>query len=190
VRILVAEDEALIRLDLVEALAEVGYEVVAAVADGEAAIAAGAALQPEVALIDIRMPRLDGLSVARQLTTSGVAVVMVTAHSTMDVIAAASDAGAMAYLVKPVSPSDLAPAIEVARARHAEVRELTGQVTHLAEALRGRRLIDRAKARLQAAGMTEADAFRLLQRRAMDGRTTMVSVAEGLLAEPGPRLSP
>lgn len=181
VRVLIAEDEALIRLDLGELLTEAGYAVVAAVADGRAALAAATVHSPEVALVDIRMPGEDGLSVARQLSRRGIAVVMVTAHSTPDVIAEASDAGALAYLVKPVSARELPAAIEVARARQAELSGLAVEVTRLTEALAARRTIDRAKAVLQRTGLSEDQAFSLLRRQAMDTRATIGEIAQRVL---------
>ncbi|MBU6146716.1 MAG: response regulator [Actinomycetales bacterium] len=181
VRVMIAEDEALIRLDLAEQLTEAGYQVVAAVADGRAALAAAAEHSPDVVLVDIRMPGEDGLSVTRHLSGRGIAVVMVTAHSTPDVIAEASDAGALAYLVKPVSAADLLAAIEVARARRAELAGLAAEVARLTGALAARRTIDLAKAALQRTGLSEDEAFRLLRRQAMDARVTMGEVAQRVL---------
>lgn len=184
VRVLVAEDESLIRMDLVETLRDLGYEVVAEAGDGETALRLATTVPLDVALLDISMPLLDGLSVAQELTSSrACAVVVVTAFSQKEVVARAVAAGAMAYVVKPFSPADLAPAIELARTRFAELRALQENVGELTEQLAARKLIERAKSALVAAyGMTEADAFRFLQKRAMDERVPMVAVAERVLS--------
>jgi response regulator NasT len=183
VRVLVAEDEALIRLDLVESLRDLGYQVVAEAGDGEAALRLAGQQSVDVALLDISMPLLDGLSVARELTAAGTcAVVIVTAFSQREVVARAVAAGAMAYVVKPFTPADLPPAIELARTRFAEQRALQDNVGELTDKLAARKLIEQAKAALVAAyGMTEADAFRFLQKKAMDDRVSMAAVAEQVL---------
>lgn len=184
VRVLVAEDESLIRMDLVETLRELGYDVVAEAGDGETALRLATTVPIDVALLDISMPLLDGLSVAAELTSSRTcAVVVVTAFSQKEVVARAVAAGAMAYVVKPFTPADLAPAIELARTRFAELRALQDNVGELTEQLAARKLIERAKAALVAAyGMTEAEAFRFLQKRAMDERVPMAAVAERVLS--------
>lgn len=183
VRVLVAEDEALIRLDLVESLRDLGYQVVAEAGDGEAALRLASQQLVDVALLDISMPLLDGLSVARELTAAGTcAVVIVTAFSQREVVARAVAAGAMAYVVKPFTPADLPPAIELARTRFAELRALQDNVGELTGRLAARKTIEQAKAALVAAyGMTEADAFRFLQKKAMDDRVSMAAVAEQVL---------
>jgi AmiR/NasT family two-component response regulator len=185
VRVLVAEDEALIRLDLTEMLRELGYEVVAEAADGESALRLAESVPVDVALVDISMPQLDGLSVAAELSHAGTcAVVVVTAFSQREVVARAVDAGAMAYVVKPFTPADLAPAIELARTRFAELRALQDNVGELTDRLESRKTIERAKAALVAAyGMSEADAFRFLQKKAMDDRVPMATVAQQVLAK-------
>lgn len=185
VRVLVAEDEALIRLDLVESLRDLGYEVVAEAADGETALRLARSVPLDVALLDISMPLLDGLSVASELTAAGTcAVVVVTAFSQREVVARAVEAGAMAYVVKPFTPADLAPAIELARTRFAELRALQDNVGELTDRLAARKVIEQAKAALVAAyGMSEADAFRFLQKKAMDDRVSMAEVAEQVLAK-------
>ena len=185
VRVLVAEDEALIRLDLTESLRELGYEVAAEAADGESALRLAQSLAVDVALLDISMPQLDGLSVAAELSAAGTcAVVVVTAFSQREVVARAVESGAMAYVVKPFTPADLAPAIELARTRFAELRALQDNVGELADRLQSRKTIERAKAALVAAyGMSEADAFRFLQKKAMDDRVPMATVAEQVLAK-------
>jgi two-component system, response regulator PdtaR len=183
VTVVVAEDEAVIRMDLVEQLRELGYDVVGQCGDGQAAIRLCQELNPAVALLDISMPELDGLAAAGVISRSGrTAVVMLTAYSQRELVEQAVAAGAMAYLVKPWSPTELVPAIELARARSAELRALTSQVDELAESLRARKVVERAKAKLMAAyGISEADAFRRLQKAAMDRRTAMVTVADEIL---------
>lgn len=185
VRVLVAEDEALIRLDLIETLRELGYDVVAEAADGETALRLAQSIPVDVALIDISMPLLDGLSVAAELSAAGTCpVVVVTAFSQRAVVARAVDAGAMAYVVKPFTPADLAPAIELARTRFAELRALQDNVGELTDRLHARTVIERAKTALMTAyGMSEADAFRFLRKKAMDDRVPMAAVAERVLAE-------
>jgi AmiR/NasT family two-component response regulator len=185
VRVLVAEDEALIRLDLVESLRDLGYEVAAEAADGESALRLARSVPIDVALLDISMPLLDGLSVASELTAAGTcAVVVVTAFSQREVVARAVEAGAMAYVVKPFTPADLAPAIELARTRFAELRALQDNVGELTDRLAARKVIEQAKAALVTAyGMSEADAFRFLQKKAMDDRVPMAAVAEQVLAK-------
>ena len=184
VRVLVAEDEALIRLDLVESLRELGYDVVAEAAEGETALRLAESTDVDVALLDVSMPLLDGLSVAAELSAAGTcAVVVVTAFSQREVVARAVEAGAMAYVVKPFTPADLAPAIELARTRFAEIRALQDNVGELTDRLAARKAIEQAKAALvKAYGMSEADAFRFLQKQAMDERVPMATVAERVLA--------
>lgn len=185
IRIVVAEDEAVIRLDLVEQLRELGYDVVGQCGDGLTAVDLCRDLAPDVALLDINMPRMDGLAAAAAITPEGkTAVIMLTAYGQRDLVDSAVAAGAMAYLTKPWTEQDLMPAIETARARFAELRALSSQVDELSDTLRKRKLIDRAKAQLiQAYGITEPEAFRLLQKKAMDGRTSMAAVAEQMLGE-------
>ncbi len=183
VTVVVAEDEAVIRLDLVEQLAELGYAVIGQCGDGATAVDLCAQLQPDVALLDINMPGSDGLTAAAAIAATGTtAVIMLTAYGQRDLVDRAVAAGAMAYLTKPWSVTDLVPAIETARARFVEMRQLTTQVDQLEGSLRQRKLIDRAKAKLiEAYGISEPEAFRLLQKRAMDGRTSMAAIAEQLL---------
>lgn len=185
--VVVAEDEAVIRLDLVEQLRELGYRVVAACGDGATAVQHCRDLAPDLALLDVNMPVLDGVTAARQITELGsTAVVMLTAYGQREIVDQAIDAGAMAYLTKPWSEGDLMAALALARTRFTELRSLTTRADALAESLENRKLIDRAKARLiQAYDLTEADAFRLLQRRAMDERTSMAAVASQVLGARG-----
>jgi two-component system, response regulator PdtaR len=183
-RVLIAEDEALIRLDLKEMLEEEGYAVVAEVADGQQAVEQAQELRPDLVILDIQMPVLDGLSAAEQIASSRVApVIVLTAFSQRELVERARDAGAMAYLVKPFSKNDLVPAIEVARARFAEMTALDGEVRTLEERLETRKVVERAKGVLMTEqGMTEADAFRWIQRTAMNERTSMKALAERILA--------
>lgn len=192
-RVLIAEDEALIRLDLKEMLEEEGYEVVAEVGDGQQAVDRATELAPDLVILDIQMPVLDGLSAAEQIAAARIApVIVLTAFSQRELVERARDAGAMAYLVKPFSKNDLVPAIEVARGRFAEMTALDGEVRTLEERLAARQAVEKAKGRLMAErGVTEADAFRWLQRTAMNERTSMRALAERILAdgvpaEPGP----
>ena len=185
VRVVVAEDEALIRLDLVEMLADAGYEVVGQAATGEAAVELVQRTAPDVVVLDIRMPAMDGLTAAEVIMSERpTAIVMLTAFSERDLIARARDAGAAAYLVKPVAPSDLVPAIELALARFHDLMALQDDVATLNRQLAARKTIDRAKALLQARmGFDDEQAYRWLQRTAMDRRTSMAAVAEELLAD-------
>jgi two-component system, response regulator PdtaR len=187
-RVLIAEDEALIRLDLKEMLEEEGYEVVAEVGDGQQAVDRAAELSPDLVILDIQMPVLDGLSAAEQIASARIApVIVLTAFSQRELVERARDAGAMAYLVKPFSKNDLVPAIEVARGRFAEMAALDGEVRTLQERLAARQLVEKAKGRLMAErGLTEPDAFRWLQRTAMDERTSMKALSERILAADAP----
>jgi response regulator NasT len=187
-RVLIAEDEALIRLDLKEMLEEEGYEVVAEVGDGQQAVDRATELGPDLVILDIQMPVLDGLSAAEQIASARIApVIVLTAFSQRELVERARDAGAMAYLVKPFSKNDLVPAIEVARGRFAEMAALDGEVRTLQERLAARQVVEKAKGRLMAErGLTEPDAFRWLQRTAMDERTSMKALAERILAADAP----
>ncbi len=184
IRVVIAEDEAIIRLDLREMLEEEGYEVVGETGRGDQAVALCRELQPDVAVLDIKMPGLTGIEVARELTADKVcAIVILTAFSQRDVIAQATEAGALAYLVKPFQKNDVVPAIELALARHREVVELAREVQTLEEELETRKVVDRAKGLLMDRhGMSEADAFAWIQRRAMSERTRKRSVAERIVA--------
>jgi two-component system, response regulator PdtaR len=183
-RVLIAEDEALIRLDLKEMLEEEGYTVVAEVGDGRSAVEQAEAQRPDLVILDIQMPELDGLSAAEQIAAARVApVIVLTAFSQRELVERARDAGAMAYLVKPFSKNDLVPAIEVARARFAEMTALDGEVRTLEERLETRKVVERAKGRLMTEqGMTEAEAFRWIQRTAMNERTSMKALGERIMA--------
>src|SRR3954453_22018327 len=183
-RVLVAEDEALIRLDLKEMLEEEGYDVVGEAADGEQAVRLAEELKPDLVILDVKMPVLDGISAAERIVSAHIApVVMLTAFSQRELVERAVDAGAMAYLVKPFAKSDLLPTIEVAVSRHAQIAALESEVGDLQERLETRKVVDRAKGRLQTEhGMSEPEAFRWIQKMSMDRRTSMRAVADGVLA--------
>jgi response regulator NasT len=182
-RVLIAEDEALIRLDLKEMLEEEGYAVVAEVGDGQQAVDQATELRPDLVILDIQMPVLDGLSAAEQIAATRTApVIVLTAFSQRELVERARDAGAMAYLVKPFSKHDLVPAIEVARARFAELTALDDEVRSLEERLEARKVIEKAKGKLMTErGLSEADAFRWIQRTAMNERTSMRALAQQIL---------
>ncbi len=182
-RVLVAEDEALIRMDLVEMLEEEGYAVVGEAADGGAAVEMATELRPDLVLLDVKMPVLDGLSAAEQIVAARIApVVILTAFSQRDLVERAREAGVMAYLVKPFQKKDLLPAIEMASSRFSELVTLEREVGDLAGRLEARKVVDRAKGRLQTEhAMSEPEAFRFLQRRSMDTRRSMRAVAQDVL---------
>jgi len=186
-RVVIAEDEALIRLDLAEMLREEGYEVVGEAGDGQEAVDLVESLRPDLVIMDVKMPRRDGIDAAAEIAAKRIApIVILTAFSQRDLIEQARDAGAMAYLVKPFSISDLIPAIEVALSRFAEITELEREVADLGERLETRKLVERAKGLLQAThAMTEPEAFTWMQRAAMDQRTSMKRVAEVVLESLG-----
>jgi response regulator NasT len=181
--VVIAEDEALIRLDLAEMLVEEGYQVVGEAADGETAVALAEEHRPDLVVLDVKMPRLDGIAAAERIATQRIApVVILTAFSQRDLVERARDAGAMAYLVKPFTKHDLVPAVEMAISRFAEVRALEAEVADLAERLETRKLVDRAKGVLQQQlSLSEPDAFRWIQKTAMDLRLSMRQVAEGVI---------
>ncbi len=182
-KVVIAEDEAIIRLDLKEMIEEEGLEVVGEAADGDAALRLARERAPDLVIMDIKMPGMDGLTAAERIVEQGLsAVIILTAFSQRELVQRAAQAGAMGYLVKPFQKSDLMPAIEVALARHAELAAVKAESADLAERLATRKLIDRAKGRLiDGQGMSEAAAFRHLQKRAMDERRPMKAVAEDVL---------
>ncbi|MEO6880437.1 MAG: response regulator [Mycobacteriaceae bacterium] len=182
-RVLVAEDEALIRLDLVELLREEGYDVVGEAEDGQRAVDLAFELRPDLVIMDVKMPRRDGIDAASEIAAARLApVVILTAFSQRELIERARDAGAMAYLVKPFTVSDLVPAIELATSRFAEMAALEGEVADLTERLETRKIVERAKGTLmESQSLTEPQAFRWIQRAAMDRRTTMRAVAQTVL---------
>jgi response regulator NasT len=179
-RVVVAEDETLIRMDLVEMLSEEGYEIVGEAGDGQQAVDLAVDKRPDLVIMDVKMPRRDGIDAAAEIASNRIApVVILTAFSQRDLVEQARDAGAMAYLVKPFSKSDLVPAIELAAGRFAEIAALEREVAGLSERLETRKLVERAKGLLMHAhGLSEPQAFKWIQRTAMDRRTTMKAVAE------------
>jgi two-component system, response regulator PdtaR len=182
-RVLIAEDEALIRLDLKEMLEEEGYEVVGEAGDGETAVSMAEQLRPDLVILDVKMPVMDGIAAAERIAGARVApVVILTAFSQRDLVERARAAGAMAYLVKPFQKKDLLPTIEMAASRFAEIVALENEVSDLADRLETRKLVERAKGVLmEKQGMTEPEAFRWIQRTAMDRRTSMKMVATAVL---------
>ena len=188
-RVVIAEDEALIRLDLREMLTEEGFTVVGEAADGEQAVALARELRPDLVVCDVKMPKMDGITAAGLISADRIApIVILTAFSQRDLIERARDAGAMAYLVKPFQKRDLLPAIEMALSRFAEIRALETEVGDLAERLATRKVVERAKGVLMAEHrMTEPQAFTWIQRTAMDKRTTMKAVAELVVETNGGR---
>ncbi|RVW09181.1 response regulator [Prescottella agglutinans] len=182
-RVVVAEDEALIRLDLVEMLREEGYDVVGEAGDGQRAVELAEELRPDLVIMDVKMPRRDGIDAASEIAAKRIApVVILTAFSQRELVERARDAGAMAYLVKPFSKADLVPAVELAASRFTEIALLEREVSTLSERLETRKVIERAKGMLmQSQGLSEPEAFKWIQRAAMDRRTTMKVVAEVVL---------
>ena len=187
-KILIAEDEAIIRLDLKEMLEEEGFEVVGEAADGEAAIRLAKEREPDLVIMDIKMPGMDGLAAAERVVERDLAAVLIlTAFSGKDLVQRAAEAGAMGYLVKPFQKADLLPAIDISLARYAELKALKREADDLADRLETRKLVDRAKGRLMdEAGLTEAEAFRHIQKKAMDDRLSMREVAAGVLEGQAP----
>ena len=182
VRILVAEDEALIRMDLVEMLQEAGYTVVAQATNGEEAIALATEHQPDLAILDVKMPVLDGISAAEKIISIA-PVLMLTAFSQKELVDRARDAGVMAYVVKPFTIGDLVPAIEIAISRHTQMKSLAEEVADLHERLETRKVIDRAKGILmKALNLSEPESFSWIQRAAMDRRLTMKEVANAVIS--------
>jgi two-component system, response regulator PdtaR len=184
-RVVIAEDEALIRLDLKEMLEEEGYSVVGEAGDGEQAVELAREHKPDLVILDVKMPKLDGISAAEKIAEERIApVLMLTAFSQRDLVERARDAGAMAYLVKPFSKSDVVPAIEMAVSRFTELRELENEVADLTLRLETRKLVDRAKSILQTSyGLTEPAAFRWIQKTSMDRRMSMQQVAEAVILD-------
>ncbi|MBP1159095.1 AmiR/NasT family two-component response regulator [Rhodococcus sp. PvR044] len=179
-RVVVAEDETLIRMDLVEMLREEGYNVVGEAGDGQRAVELAETLKPDLVIMDVKMPLRDGIDAASEIAAKRIApVVILTAFSQRELVERARDAGAMAYLVKPFSKADLVPAVELAASRFAEISALEREVATLADRLESRKLIERAKgALMRSQSLTEPEAFNWIQRAAMDGRTSMKAVAK------------
>ncbi|UJP39075.1 response regulator [Cellulomonas palmilytica] len=186
-RAVVAEDEALIRMDVVETLRDGGFDVVGEAGDGEQAIALATQLKPDVVVMDVKMPVLDGISAAERIAKEHVApVVLLTAFSQTELVERARDAGAMAYVVKPFSPADLLPAVEIAISRYAQISALESEVADLAERFETRKRVDRAKGLLMTKmGLTEPESFRWIQKTSMDRRLTMREVADAVIEQVG-----
>lgn len=188
-RALVVEDEALIRLDIAETLEEAGFDVVGQAGDGEKAIELADELEPDLVVMDVKMPGMDGITAAEKiLATKRCAIVMLTAFSQSELVERARDAGAMAYVVKPFTPADLIPAVEIALSRSQEILALENEVSSLAEQFETRKRVDRAKGLLESKmGLTEPEAFRWIQKTSMDRRLTMREVADAVIEQVGGR---
>ncbi|QCR19289.1 ANTAR domain-containing response regulator [Agrococcus sp. SGAir0287] len=186
-RVVVAEDESLIRLDIVETLQDNGFEIVGEAGDGERAVELATELRPDLVVMDVKMPKMDGISAAERLSEGKIApVVLLTAFSQKELVERASEAGALAYVVKPFTPNDLLPAIEIALARYDQIQALESEVADLAERFETRKLVDRAKGLLgQRMGLSEPEAFRWIQKASMDRRLTMGEVARAVIEQLG-----
>lgn len=185
-RVVVAEDEALIRMDIVETLRENGFDVVAEAGDGIEAVALVKEHKPDLLVMDIKMPNLDGLGAAEQLANEKVAIVLLTAFSQRELVERANEAGAMAYVVKPFTPNDLIPAVEIALSRHSQFLALEHEISDLNERFETRKLVDRAKGLLnEKMNLTEPEAFRWIQKASMDRRLTMQEVAATVIEQLG-----
>ncbi len=182
---LVAEDEAIIRLDIVETLREAGFDVVAEAGDGATAVELAKTHKPDVIVMDIKMPNMDGIEAAEKIRELKIPVVLLTAFSQRELVERASEAGALAYVVKPFSPSDLLPAVEIALSRHAQLTALEHDIADLQERLETRKLIDQAKGLLISKKLVkdEPDAFRWIQKSSMDRRLTMAQVANTVIEQ-------
>lgn len=186
IRVVVVEDESLIRMDVVATLQEAGYEVVGEGADGEEAIKLATELEPDFVVMDIKMPKLDGISAAEKIAELKIPVVLLTAFSQSDLVARAAEAGAMAYVTKPFKPTDLLPAIQIALSRHEELVSLEAEISDLNDRLETRKLMDRAKGLLQSKmKLSEPESFRWIQKASMDRRLTMAQVAKAVLEQLG-----
>jgi AmiR/NasT family two-component response regulator len=185
-RVVVAEDESLIRMDVVETLREHGFDVVAEVGDGALALAAVIEHKPDLVVMDIKMPNMDGLTAAEQMAEHKVAIVLLTAFSQKELVDRANQAGAMAYVVKPFTPNDLMPAVEIALSRHSQLLALEHEISDLNERFETRKLVDRAKGLLnEKMNLSEPDAFRWIQKASMDRRLTMQEVAQTVIEQLG-----
>jgi response regulator NasT len=185
-RVVVVEDEGLIRMDVVATLQEAGYEVVGEGADGEEAIKLATELEPDLVVMDIKMPKLDGISAAEKIGELKIPVVLLTAFSQSDLVARAAEAGAMAYVTKPFKPTDLLPAIQIALSRHEELVSLEAEIADLSDRLETRKLMDRAKGLLQSKmKLSEPESFRWIQKASMDRRLTMAQVAKAVIEQLG-----
>lgn len=188
--VIVAEDESLIRMDIVETLREHGFDVIAEAADGEQAVELVNQHKPDLLVMDIKMPKMDGITAAEKLTNSKTPIVLLTAFSQKELVDRASEAGAMAYVVKPFTPNDLLPAIEIALSRHAQLTALESEIADLNERFETRKLVDRAKGLLnEKMNLTEPEAFRWIQKASMDRRLTMQEVAVTIIEQLGSQKS-
>jgi response regulator NasT len=183
--VVVAEDESLIRLDVVETLREAGFDVVGEAADGEEAVKLAKELEPDLVVMDVKMPGMDGITAAEQIARDRIApVVMLTAFSQADLVDRAAEAGAMAYVVKPFTSADLLPAIEIALSRYQEITDLEADVADMEERFETRKRVERAKGLLMTRmGLTEPESFRWIQKTSMDRRLTMREVADAVIAQ-------
>lgn len=187
-RIVVVEDEALIRMDVVATLEEAGFEIIGQGSDGEEAVALATDLEPELVVMDIKMPKLDGISAAEKIAELKIPVVLLTAFSQADLVSRAAEAGAMAYVTKPFKPADLLPAIQIALARHEELTSLETEIADLSDRLETRKLMDRAKGLLMTKmKLTEPESFRWIQKASMDRRLSMAQVAKAVIEQLGPK---
>ncbi|MEN9749418.1 MAG: hypothetical protein RL149_496, partial [Actinomycetota bacterium] len=184
--VLVAEDESLIRMDIVETLKEFGFDVIAEAADGAEAVALATEKKPDLIVMDIKMPNMDGITAAEQIQPLRIPIVLLTAFSQRELVERASEAGAMAYVVKPFTPNDLLPAIEIAWSRHQQLVTLEAEIQDLTERFETRKLVDRAKGLLnEKMNLTEPEAFRWIQKASMDRRLTMHEVAVTIIEQLG-----
>lgn len=187
-RVVVVEDEGLIRMDVVSTLEEAGFEVVGEGSDGEQAIELATEHEPDLVVMDIKMPKLDGISAAEKIAELKIPVVLLTAFSQADLVSRAAEAGAMAYVTKPFKPADLLPAIQIALARHEELTALEAEISDLSDRLETRKLMDRAKGLLMSKmKLSEPDAFRWIQKASMDRRLSMAQVAKAVIEQLGPK---
>ena len=185
VRVIVAEDESIIRMDIVETMTENGFDVVAEVDNGEDAVRLAHELKPGLIVMDVKMPKMDGISAAEEISKLGIPVVLLTAFSQAELVQRATEAGAMAYVVKPFTPNDLLPAIAIALSRHEQIVSLEAEIADLNERFETRKLVERAKGLLLEKGLNEPEAFRWIQKVSMDRRLTMKQVALSVIEQFG-----
>lgn len=188
-RVIVAEDESIIRLDIVETLTENGFDVVAEADNGEDAVRLARELKPNLLVMDVKMPKMDGISAAEEISRLGIPVVLLTAFSQAELVQRATEAGAMAYIVKPFTPNDLLPAIAIAVSRHEQIVSLEAEIADLNERFETRKLVERAKGLLLERGLNEPEAFRWIQKVSMDRRLTMKQVALSVIEQFGSNAS-
>ena len=187
-KVVVVEDEALIRMDVVSTLEEAGFDILGQGADGEEAISLATELTPDLVVMDIKMPKLDGISAAEKIAELKIPVVLLTAFSQTDLVSRAAEAGAMAYVTKPFKPADLLPAIQIALARHEELMSLEAEIADLSDRLETRKMMDRAKGLLMTKmKLSEPEAFRWIQKASMDRRLSMAQVAKAVIEQLGPK---